>query len=399
MTDFSEFFKKKSNILIETRVFQEDFTPSQIVATNKTRDLISEVAKFTRYKIPNNILVVGDTGTGKTFTAKYVQQYILLLQQRGEIPEDVGVVYINCRNRDAIDIYTTMYGSEVPKTTPAHNVFLNFLVDIQKTGKHLLIILDEVDKGKNIADTLYTLSRPREYKIDFPFNISMVLISNDLKWENTLDPAVRSSLNLKRIEFGQYNVDTLVEILKQKAKIAIKENSSLQSDEILNKIAENVHKHYHSDSRIAVKTLLYLAQRAEEKGEEKLNMQREVNNALPAVIEEVEINRLSLLNQNQFFILYNCVKNKETNSIKQLYEKYIELMGDVRDTPVSRATFYNIIDYLETHDLIEKQERIIALDGQKKDGVKEVSVSVKMSSSLIEAEFNKRTFNDNDKNQ
>ncbi|TLY00956.1 MAG: cell division control protein Cdc6, partial [Thaumarchaeota archaeon] len=66
--------------------------------------------------------------------------------------------------------------------------------------------------------SLYEFTRAGDRII--PGSLSLVGISNDLKFKEDLDPRVLSSLGEEEMVFPPYNVDELKEILKERAAIA-----------------------------------------------------------------------------------------------------------------------------------------------------------------------------------
>jgi cell division control protein 6 len=92
-------------------------------------------------------------------------------------------------------------------------------------------MLDEIDKlvEKSGDDTLYNLSRMNS-ELDNS-KVSIIGISNDLKFTDFLDPRVKSSLGEEEIVFPPYDATQLRDILEHRAEVAFKTESL--SDDVI----------------------------------------------------------------------------------------------------------------------------------------------------------------------
>jgi cell division control protein 6 len=90
---------------------------------------------------------------------------------------------------------------------------------IEKEGGVTVIILDEVDKLKG-DEALYNLSRINSDLKNA--KVSIVGLSNDLKFTEFLDPRVKSSLGEENMIFPPYDAKELEDILNQRISIALK---------------------------------------------------------------------------------------------------------------------------------------------------------------------------------
>ena len=78
-------------------------------------------------------------------------------------------------------------------------------------------LTSSVEKGD---DVLYNLSRVNSDLLRS--RVSLIGISNDLKFTEFLDPRVKSSLGEDEIIFPPYNAEQIKDILGQRAKLAFK---------------------------------------------------------------------------------------------------------------------------------------------------------------------------------
>ncbi|RLE88365.1 MAG: hypothetical protein DRN04_17220 [Thermoprotei archaeon] len=93
---------------------------------------------------------------------------------------------------------------------------------IRNPNGNVLLFLDEIDKVRNLDDALYTLTR---FKTGKGAKVSIVGISNNLKFSEELDPRVRSSLGSKKLLFPPYSANDLIQILEDKVKQGLVEGA------------------------------------------------------------------------------------------------------------------------------------------------------------------------------
>ncbi|MFB6085492.1 MAG: Cdc6/Cdc18 family protein [Halodesulfurarchaeum sp.] len=260
-------------------VLRPSYTPQELPHRN---DQINKMATILvaalRGETPSNILIYGKTGTGKTASAKYVSQELEKTSEKYDVP--CRVEYINCevtdtqyrvlaqlantfieRNQDYVedrladlrDIEQLIEGGSmaieetefesmtdlegeirmleadreememVPMTGwPTDRVYTTFFEAVDYVERVAVIMLDEIDKlvEKSGDDVLYNLSRMNS-SLDNS-RVSIIGISNDLKFTDFLDPRVKSSLGEEEIVFPPYDANQLRDILTQRADVAFK---------------------------------------------------------------------------------------------------------------------------------------------------------------------------------
>ncbi len=112
---------------------------------------------------------------------------------------------------------------EVPMTGwPTDRVYSTFFDAVDYNERVVVIMLDEIDKlvEKSGDDTLYNLSRMNSELSNS--RISIMGISNDLKFTDFLDPRVKSSLGEEEIVFPPYDANQLRDILQAPSDVAFK---------------------------------------------------------------------------------------------------------------------------------------------------------------------------------
>lgn len=206
-------------------VLRPTYTPDTLVHRDEQiNSLATILVSALRGDTPSNILIYGKTGTGKTAASRHVGRE---LERIGEqLNVQCSVVYVNCEVIDTqyrlLANLARQFGEDVPMTGwPTDQVFSKFKEAVDSKKQVIIIILDEIDKlVKKGDDVLYNLSRANSDLKQA--KVSMIGVSNDLKFTEFLDPRVKSSLGEEEIIFPPYDADQISDILVERAEIAYK---------------------------------------------------------------------------------------------------------------------------------------------------------------------------------
>ena len=215
----------KNFIFKDKSALQINHQPKEIIYRDEQINQIASIlAPILRGERPSNLFLYGKTGTGKTLSIKHVREHLLK-----RVKEDVGfqlrIEYLNCKLKKVSDTEYRILaelirkmGGQVPTTgLPTESVYNKFIEIVDEKKQLVVLILDEIDYTvKKISDDfLYNLTRLNSELSKA--QISIVGISNDLTFLESVDARVRSSLSEEEVIFPPYNAVQLKEILKKRA--------------------------------------------------------------------------------------------------------------------------------------------------------------------------------------
>lgn len=307
-----------------------DFLPHR---EKQIKELASILAPALRGETPSNVFIYGKTGTGKTAVAKFIGKQLILKGK--ELNKDTNFVYINCQIVDTqyrvlqniANHFIRTWEERIPFTGwPTDEVYAKLVKSIERRGGVTVIVLDEIDKLKG-DEVLYNLSR-----LNYELNrakISIIGISNDIKFTEFLDPRIKSSLGQENIIFPPYTADELCDILEERAKDALKENVL---EENVIPLCAALAAQEHGDARRALDLLRVSAEIAERNGDKRVT-ERHVRMAE----NKIELDRLkeivkTLPIQLKFVLMaavmgvenYNCLT---TGELYDIYKDICKIAG------------------------------------------------------------------------
>jgi len=320
----------------------------------------------------------GLPGTGKTVTVKYLQE-----QLKGLGNAKWQIIYVNCRNRTAVDILKELNELNSVRLISEEQMTTCF---IQNLKNNTILVLDEVDKSRyEISNLLYRLSRISESTENPTYKkLSTILISNKLDWENTLDGSVRSSLQMRVINFNSYNPDQLKSILKERIREGLISQDVI-SDQLLDWICKMVTEERHGDCRTAIETLFYAAQNVEERGVKTIDME-DVKLGYGVCVKKIEKARIMSLKNHELYVLY-AISKSDTKTYANIYNQYKDIIrSKIHERIFSYSKIFQDIKYLEDQNLVRKN---------KKEGSKELTIELTIDESAVEREYLTRSENIN----
>ena len=410
-------------------VLRPSYTPHELPHRNEQINRMATIlVSALRGDTPSNILIYGKTGTGKTASAKFVSKELESTSEKYDVPCEVE--YINCevtdtqyrvlaqlankfieKNRAVIEkrldeltewrsavvdgdasLADSPFDStgaiddridsleadrdgmdSVPMTGwPTDRVYSSFFEAVDYHERVAVIMLDEIDKlvEKSGDDTLYNLSRMNSELENS--RISIMGISNDLKFTDFLDPRVKSSLGEEEIVFPPYDANQLRDILQHRADVAFK-SGALTEDVI--PLCAAFAAQEHGDARRAL-DLLRTAGELAERGQADTVEESHVRQAQDKIELDRVVEVVRTLPTQSKIVLFaiillekNGVHNINTGEVFNIYKRLCEeIDADV-------LTQRRVTDLISELDMLGIVNAVVVSKGRY-GRTKEISLSV-----------------------
>ena len=264
---------KKERIFKNREALSSTFIPSYFPHRDDEINGFANILKPALYGArPSNILIYGQTGTGKTAVTKFICEQIL--EKAENENKKIHTAYINCKQTNTpYGVLTNIgksYSSEWETIVPnagwrIDKVYAALKQKADDNGGIAIVILDEIDAlvNKKGDDILYHLTGLNSDLSNS--KISLIGISNDSKFTTWLDPRVKSRLGEESLTFAPYNAIQIEEILSQRAQIAFHENVV---DPLVLTVCASRAAQQHGDARKALDLLRISAELAEREDSE-----------------------------------------------------------------------------------------------------------------------------------
>ncbi len=357
---FSDYLSKES-IFQNKDVLRIRYLPNTIPHRNtQIKQLASILAPALREEQPSNLFIYGKTGTGKTLCVQHVLSKLKKISLKRNL--SLKIIYINCKLKKVADTEYRVIaqlareiGEEVPMTgLPTDEVYNIFLKKLDIENQIVILVLDEVDRLVKKAgdEILYTLTRINaELKNS---QVSIIGISNDVRFVEDLDPRVKSSLGEEELVFPPYNALEIKDILLERSKDAFKKG--VVSTSVLAKCAAYAARE-HGDARRALDLLRVSAELAERHGDAVIEEKH-----IDLAEEKIERNRIMEIIETQpkqsQMVLYSIllvIENKKEGSITEtgeIFDKYKELCDQTGNRILTQRRISDLLSELGMLGLI-----------------------------------------------
>lgn len=303
--------------------------------------------------------------------------------------QNVRFIYMNC------EVVDTQYGvlqnignqiiinfeQRIPftgwSTERVYNILMN---KMDEEDKVFIIVLDEIDKlfYKSGDDVLYHLTKMND---DLRRSkLSVIGISNDLKFTEFMDPRVRSRLGEEKMVFPPYNAEQLRDILAQRAELAF-EPGALEESVI--PLCAALSAQEMGDARRALDLLRISAEIAERNGDDRVTeahvLKAKNKIELDAISEAVR----TLPTQSKlvlFSIINNDDKGNRYMTTGDVYSEYKQLAEAAGVSILTQRRITDLISEMDMLGIIHARVKSFGRGGR----TKEIELSVpKMETKQI----------------
>lgn len=260
-------YLSRARIFANRDALRIDYVPDHLPHREEQLKVVAGVlAPFLQGQRGSNLFVYGQSGTGKTAVVRFVLDKLESRSKRGSSKAET--CYVNCRivgteYRILASLGKTL-GVDIPFTGLATTEVLNRFRQLLSSKKLLFIVgLDEIDAlvkeyGDNLLYQLTRLNENLEYG-----RVSIIGISNDLKFKERLDSRVLSSLSEEEVVFRPYTAMEIRDILLERASVAFRKGA-LEESALALCSAEAAREH--GDARRALDLLRVAGEVAERDG-------------------------------------------------------------------------------------------------------------------------------------
>jgi len=350
---------KTTRIIKNKDVLRHDYIPDRLPHREEQIHYFGEiVAPVLKRDRCSNVFIYGKTGTGKTAVVKYVLTKLFDKAKSFNVP--FKICYVNCRlagtEYRVLASVCTAVDVKVPFTGLAVGEIFDRLKDaLDMHAALLIVVLDEIDElVKTKGDMLlYELTRMNESLARS--KVSLVGISNDLRFKELLDPRVLSSLSEEEIVFRPYNATELYDILFERCSLGFFEQAL--SEGALSLCAALAAAE-HGDARRALDMLRVAGELAEREAAMKITDEH-IRSAEKRIEHDRVIDAMKNLTPHSKLVLasvYLLNKANINNAITgDIYEIYRELCDLTAYTALTQRRVSGLISELDIIGLLNSR--------------------------------------------
>jgi cell division control protein 6 len=307
--------------------------------------------------------VYGKPGTGKTLVVKKV-----LNQIQNRVDKNSYRIKIATTNaKDQSNLYNVLVdlgrqlGLKSKKTSndklwlpstglSISEVFNRILYIIEKNKINTVFVIDEIDHlaklvDKTGKDVLYSITRAN-LKLKNG-SLSLIGISNDVRFKDELDPRVISTLSEEELVFPGYETNEIKEILEDRVPLAFEENSI--SDGALN-LCASIACREHGDARRALKLLDVAAKTAELKQDKSITDEH-IRLASQRIEIDKESQQLNAFSFHEKLLVITIMKSSNI-STGDVYSAYKSLCKQTHQNTLTQRRVTQMLNEIELSGLI-----------------------------------------------
>lgn len=350
-----DVFDNSSVLFKDQEVFSENYIPERILGRDEQ---ILEIASYLKYisrgKEHPNLILYGKVGTGKSVVIRYIMREIDEYLKEKKSNVKYKHVYILCRDfRTESKILERII--EGVTGEPTKLVGWSITEHYQKLREALeefqgvvTVTLDEANLMSKPNELLYNLTR-----LDVPStSVSLICITNSMKFVEDLETRVMSSLSPIQIVFPPYNAEELEAILRDRVRVGVVDGAV--ENEVIGYCAA-VSAQSDGDARKAIALLKTAIIIAENKGSDKVKLEH-AKAAVEVFEKDVIFKAVSTLPEQHKMVLLAiaaCSEFEKNLVTGQVYDTYTRLCMLAGLDPFTLRRVRDLLNELAELDLIQ----------------------------------------------
>lgn len=346
-----------SSVIKNSNALDFDFVPDELIHRDEQIRFLSQMFKPLLSSVPQNVVIKGPVGTGKTVIAKkFCNSLVNLARKQGKVIE---YVHINCRKRSTDAMVLLGILNHFDPRFPDRGFSVEEMLDVlkkqlTKRNAQLLVVLDEVDAllKKSSSNLIYNLTRfsDESYKEKVP--ISLLLISQkDVLVE--LDSSALSTFKRSNVlSLDKYTRDELYGIVKQRVTLAF--HNGTVDEGCVDLIADIASEW--GDARFAIE-LLWKSGIAADHQHVDLVTPEHVRIAKAETYSVVTESKLKNLDRHQLITLYAVAKRLKKDGTAYVNtgdaeKTYAVTCEEYNEKPRTHTMFWNYLKDIENAGFI-----------------------------------------------
>lgn len=355
----------ESIIFKDRKKLSPRYIPKEIPHREKQIDLLIRTfldIKADPDKFPLTILqIIGPAGIGKTSTVIKFSNILENELRKSKI--NIKIVYINLKlqggNKYAIYKYLlSCIAPELPAQGLSAEEMLRQMLDyLIINNVYSIVILDEIDYLIKIAKEIgiiYDLTRLNEFDPSKKCNVKgVIFIARSTEFYEKLDEAELSSMGRAYIEFPNYTIEQISDILIRRSRDTFQDN--VIGTDIIDWIAKIVVSPVvNGDIRYALDLLSYAGNLAESEGTERVLIDhvKKINKQIYNGITDDDIKELSNI---QIIVLLGIIKglkikNRDYVDLKEIRMQSLEISEKYK---IRKLDVEDILDDFATRKIIK----------------------------------------------
>jgi archaeal cell division control protein 6 len=358
------------------------------IRTKQLELLARFLSPILRNELPQNLLIYGPSGTGKSVTCLHFLSVLASMCQEEGV--SFGYYYVDLTtprtcfgalNELAIGLDNTV--KRYRKGIAIDHMQAIIIQILSEKNGIICILIDEVDNITDNSDIFYTfLAKTLPRKV--PVRLVYIFLTNRLEWEKSLDPRILSVLKKNDMIFNPYNAMDLIEILKLRVEKAL--DIKKVENAAIHKIAAYASRET-GDARKAVELLAKAVKIAEDTSGRLTEI--EVDTAENRIEVDKTEQLIKALALQQKFTLIACYSALAAGNKKlttgQVYDTYHSICSQEKLRPLTQRRFSDMVSFLDLYGLIKA--RVISQGRYGKTREISSSLPKKFVKSIVEREI------------